>query len=1818
VRIEHSRFGPILFICCVLASPGVSQSNVQTIHGQRLSVVGELKPLARYAPSNNLNLVMGLPLRSQTALTALLHDLYDPGSPRFHQYLTPGQFAERFGPAEGDYQQVIRFAVAHGLSVTATHANRTLLDVKGSVADIEKAFHVRMGVYQHPTEARTFHAPDADPAVELGVPILSVVGLDDFILPRPMNLEVASDSTNATSYLSGSGPEGYFLGNDFRAAYAPGVGLTGAGQALGLFELDGYYASDIAQYESLAKLPNVTLTNVLLDGFNGVPGENDLETSLDIEMAVSMAPGLLAVIVYEGTTPDDILNRMAMDNQASQLSCSWGFGPQVDPLRDQIFEQFAVQGQTMFQASGDGGAFAMGTIVPPADDPNLTVVGGTLLTTSSPGGPWSAETVWPESGGGISTNFVLPTWQQGISTKANQGSFNFRNIPDVAALADVAIWLVAFNGEQGVIGGTSAGTPLWAGMAALANQQAAAQGKPRIGFLNPTLYAIGRSAGYASAFHDVTVGNNTNSASPTNFFAAPGYDLCTGWGTPAGSNLINALVFPPDALQIFPATALTWSGGAGGPFHPATQNILVTNIGASPLSWTLTNTASWLNIAPGGGTLSSNFSGSVVSLSLNSLASNLAPGRYSATIWFTNLNDGFAQGRQLVLNVAVTSSVPVIVTQPSSQTALPGASVVLTVAAVGEAPLSYRWQEDATNLSDGGNISGSATTALTMNNVSSAAAGTYSVIVSNSVGSVVSTGAVLTVASVTAPGVTFSTLYSFAGAGDGANPNELMQETNGNFYGTTQSGGTNESGTVFQMTPGGVVSTLYLFNQAGAGGFGPDGGLTQGADGELYGTTENGGASGWGTVFKTTTNGDLSLLAEFDDVNGANPGATMILGADDNFYGTTFGGGASRLGEVFRVTPAGSLSILASFNYSNGFDAHQLLQGADGSFYGTTFDGGSNGDGSVFKVATNGAFTSLVSFDYTNGGFLPAGGLAQDPDGNFYGTTYEGGTSGNGTVFVMSPSGAVTTIYSFAGGNDGAHPYAGLIQTSDGNFYGTTAYGGAYDEGTVFRMAPAGAPVTLVTFDGYNGANPEARLVEGNDGNLYGTTQNGGASGYGVIFRVNLNFPAVQITGQPADQFAFLGANAVFSVAVAGNPPLFYQWLKDGTNLTDGGNISGSLTRVLTVSNVGESDAAIYSVTISNAAGASAASEGAFLEVNVSPPQITAPPASQTASSGGSAEFSVAAVGDLPLSYQWQSNQINLTNGTGVVGATNSSLTLTGLTQRSDAAYSVIVSNAVGEVSADATLTVFPISTAGTSMRSLYWFTGGADGGVPNGLTLASNGVLYGTTQTGGAYNEGTVFSISTNGILETLVSFNSTNGGDPQAALAQGLDGNLYGTTEKGGTSAGGTVFALTLGGTLTTVVSFSNEANVNPYTALVQGTNGNFYGASKNTSSGDGNVFEMTPEGALDIIYSFLGGLDGNAPVGALVEGTDGNFYGLTTSNAAHGYGGIFRMTPDGAETNLYSFTGGADGYDPIGALVQGTDGNFYGVTRHNIISGLMFYGTIFKVSANGALTTLYTLNPFVYGGGAYPFAGLLLGADGNFYGSTLTDGYQGYGTLFRATATGVFTTLLYFNGSDDGASPEAALVQDAEGNLYGTTTAGGPYGKGSIFKLSITSAPEITSQPTDQDVAAGSEAQFNVAVFGASPLTYQWQLNGGNLTDNGRVSGSTGRILTVKNVTTNDAGTYTVVVSNGLGSVTSSGAALIVQAAPVFQSVAQTNGVLTFTWSAAAGQSYQMQTTTNLASAIWTNVGGAFTASNFSMTASYSLGSPSQQFYRVLLVP
>ena len=497
--------------------------------------------------ARRLHLSVGLPLRNPVELTNLLHELYDPASPNYRNFLTPGEFTARFGPNEQDYQALVNYFSAQGFSIRATHPNRVLLELEGSVAVIEKTLHVTMRQYRHPFEARNFFGPDREPRLDVDVPVLHISGLDDFMLPHPASLHLQPlDKGNGPVPNGGSGPGGLYMGKDFPAAYAPGVTLNVAGQYVGLLQFDGFYPNDIASYASRASLTNVPVIPVLLDGFDGSPGKANIEVALDIEMSMSMAPGLAGIIVYEGLDGNDILNRMANDNLAKQLSSSWMFP--TDAATEVIYQQMIAQGQSYFNASGDGGAYT-GTVPTPTDSASVTSVGGTTLTTRGPGQAWVSEKAWnwantgqgnQATAGGVSTVVPIPVWQQGMDMTASQGSTSMRNIPDVAMVAD-QVFVISDNGQQVSAGGTSVASPLWAAFTALVNQQAAYSGLPPVGFLNPAVYSLGQGGSYTSVFHDITTGNNTNASSPNRFYAVAGYDLCTGWGTPVGRSLIDAL-----------------------------------------------------------------------------------------------------------------------------------------------------------------------------------------------------------------------------------------------------------------------------------------------------------------------------------------------------------------------------------------------------------------------------------------------------------------------------------------------------------------------------------------------------------------------------------------------------------------------------------------------------------------------------------------------------------------------------------------------------------------------------------------------------------------------------------------------------------------------------------------------------------------------------------------------------------------------------------------------------------------------------------------------------------------------------------------------------------------------------------------------------------------------------------------------------------------------------------------------------------------------------------------------------------------------------
>ncbi len=485
----------------------------QTLKGHVPAVVSQLAPEGRLPAGQRLHLAIALPLRNTDALAVLLRQLYDPASPNYRHFLTPAQFTAQFGPAGQDYEAVAAFAQAHGLTVTGRYPNRAILDVEGAVSDVETALHVTMRTYPHPTEARTFYAPDVEPSLDLATPVLHIGGLDNYSTPTPNFHFTPPPARPAPRQVPGPGRAGVTLDMTSATPTRRASSLTGTGQTLGLLEFDGYAAGDITSYESQAGLPNVPLTNVLLDGYSGqASGNGQVECSLDIEVAIAMAPGLSGVIIYDAGPSgnfDDILSRMVSDNSAKQLSCSWYIsGGTDDPVADGLFQQMAAQGQSFFCASGDSDAYT-GLIPFPCDNPNVTEVGGTTLTDSGTGGSWSSETAWNwgydsaahgyvGTGGGVSTQYSIPSWQQGISMTASLGSTTMRNVPDVALTADNIDVRVGGGNEN--VGGTSCAAPLWAGFIALVNQQAVANGKGTVGFINPAIYSLAGGSGYASAF----------------------------------------------------------------------------------------------------------------------------------------------------------------------------------------------------------------------------------------------------------------------------------------------------------------------------------------------------------------------------------------------------------------------------------------------------------------------------------------------------------------------------------------------------------------------------------------------------------------------------------------------------------------------------------------------------------------------------------------------------------------------------------------------------------------------------------------------------------------------------------------------------------------------------------------------------------------------------------------------------------------------------------------------------------------------------------------------------------------------------------------------------------------------------------------------------------------------------------------------------------------------------------------------------------------------------------------------------------------------
>ncbi|MGA2078876.1 MAG: S53 family peptidase [Terriglobia bacterium] len=718
----------------VTASLAQGQS-MMTRHTRLEVTSGQAKFVNRLPGTQILRLDIVLPLRDQAGLESFLKEVYDPASPIYRHFLTVPEFTERFGPTQEDYDAVVAFAKARGFAVVGGTRDGMDVQVEGSVTIIEAALNVSMGLYQHPTEDRTFYAPDREPNVPLGFPLWHISGLDNFSIPRPALVHRKPGEQPAAT--TGSGPSASFLGSDMRGAYYGGS-LTGTGQNIGLLEYYGYDITDLNTYYTNARQTNLSslVVGLSTDGTSlscVYPSCDDTEQILDMTQALGMAPGIAKLYVYVGSTDTAILSSMTTHSPLpAQLSCSWGWSP-ADPGTDDLYyEKMAAQGQNFFVAAGDNDRWTKRNTPYPAEDANVVAVGGTDLSTSSAGGPWASETAWsPYSGGGISPDDIpIPSWQKlsGVINSSNDGSTTYRNGPDVAANANFTFYVCADQTTctANEYGGTSFAAPMWAGYLALVNQQALLNHNALLGFINPLIYPIGVSSSYDSDFHDITSGSN-------GYPAVVGYDLVTGWGSPNGAALLNALAgtssSPNFSLSASPGSVSVVRGKSG------TSTITASISGGFNAAIALTASGQ-----PSGVTVSFNPTsiaapGSGTSTMTMAVASGTATGTYTITV--TGTGGGLTRTTTVSLTVTAAASPDFSISaSPTALTVEPERPGNVTITTAGSGGFSSSVSLSASGAPSGVTISfnpatipapGSGTSTMRITVSSRAAIGTYTI-----------------------------------------------------------------------------------------------------------------------------------------------------------------------------------------------------------------------------------------------------------------------------------------------------------------------------------------------------------------------------------------------------------------------------------------------------------------------------------------------------------------------------------------------------------------------------------------------------------------------------------------------------------------------------------------------------------------------------------------------------------------------------------------------------------------------------------------------------------------------------------------------------------------------------------------------------------------------------------------------------------------------------------------------------------------------------------------------------------------------------------
>jgi uncharacterized repeat protein (TIGR03803 family) len=683
--------------------------------------------------------------------------------------------------------------------------------------------------------------------------------------------------------------------------------------------------------------------------------------------------------------------------------------------------------------------------------------------------------------------------------------------------------------------------------------------------------------------------------------------------------------------------------------------------------------------------------------------------------------------------------------------------------------------------------------------------------------------------------------------------------------------------------------------------------------GNLYGTTHDGGAYGYGTVFEIVqTSGTLTTLASFTGKDGAGPRGALLMDGSGNLYGATEGGGPGvngvSYGTLFELAHgSGTITTLAAFDNKDGADpTGDLVMDGSGNLYGTATDGGAywtakyGGFGTVFELAHgSGTITTLASFDGRDAAY-PTAGVVIDGSGNLYGTTDHGG---RGTVFEV-PQGQLGahTLASFSGPN-GSYPSAGLIMDSGGNLYGTTSTGGAYGTsaggfGTVFELAKNSSTITtLASFDGRNGKYPHAGLVMDGSGNLYGTTEAGG--------------PVTTLPGG-----ALVAFGTVFELAAG----------------------SGTITRLASFN--GTDGANPYAGLVMDGSGNLYGTAGTVFELAHGSSQITLVASFSAPNGIAPAGLLMDGAGDLIGTAQLggassDGTVFELAHGSGTLttlasfSGTNGSSPNPPTMDSSGNLYGTTVyggANGYSNVAGTGDGTIFELVKGSDTITTLASFDG-TDGQNPLGsVVMDSSGNLYGISG-GGAYGAGTVFELAHgSGAITTLASFDGTDGAAPEGALILDGSGNLYGTTYFGGASGEGTVFELAAGSaTITTIASFDGTDGADPGAGLIVDSSGNLYGTTESGgASGGGTIFEVVQgSGTITTLASF-DGTDGKSPGGLVMDST-GHLYGTTGSGGASNFGTVFRLAKNsGAITTLATFNP-TNGTFP-GSLVMDGSGDLY----------------------------------------------------------------------------------------------------------------------------------------------------------------------------------------------------------------------------------------------------------------------------------------------------